>query len=106
VPAIAQYKKQANAYLDTITGVPRPGKADPVEAMRRAFAAGPELIYFLSDGDYSDVQSHLESTLRELNAKRRVKMTVIGFDPSPIARSLLERIAREHGGHFRVVQPK
>jgi hypothetical protein len=87
-------------------GVPQPGKADPVEAMRRALGAGPELIYFLSDGDYPDVQEELEKMLVELNAQKGVKITTIGLDPSPGPRSLLERIAQRHGGHFRVVQFK
>ncbi|HSW46750.1 MAG TPA: hypothetical protein VLM89_14405, partial [Phycisphaerae bacterium] len=55
VPAIARYKKEADLFLSTIDRVPKPGKADPIEAMRRAFAVGPELIYFLSDGDYADI---------------------------------------------------
>jgi len=106
VPAIRRYKEEAGAFLETITGRMEPGKADPVEAMRRAFAVEPELIYFLSDGDYRDVEQALEQTLRQLNADKAVKITVIGFGPSPRARALLERIARNHGGHFRAVEPR
>ncbi len=106
VPAIGKYKTDAMAFLGTITGLPKPGAADPIEAMKRAFAAGPELIYFLTDGDYELIQNDLEKTLAQLNAKSQVKITVIGFDPSPKPRALLERIARDHGGYFRVVEPK
>ena len=111
VPAIGRYKQQAGDYLATIAGVPQPGKADPIEAMRRAFAVEPELIYFLSDGEYADVESELEKTLDQLNADKAVAITTIGFDPSRGPdpqrgpRALLERIARRHGGHFRVVEP-
>lgn len=103
VPAIAQYKKMADGFLQMTAGV---GAADPAEAMRRAFAVKPELIYFLTDGDYGKTEQELEKTLRDLNPGQRVKITVIGFDPSPKSRILLERIAREHGGNFRAVQPK
>ncbi|MBI4581389.1 MAG: hypothetical protein HY718_16930 [Planctomycetes bacterium] len=106
VPANARYKGMAYDFMRVIAGVPKPGKADPIEAMRRAFAARPELIYFLTDGDYPDVESDLESTLKELNRAGDVKITVIGFDPSPAPRALLERIARTNGGHCRFVEPK
>jgi hypothetical protein len=106
VPAIARYKKEAMAFLDTVERIPKPGKADPIEAMKRAFAVRPELIYLLSDGDYPDIADDLERELDRLNADRAVCITAIGFDPSPDPRALLERIARRHGGHFRVVEPK
>jgi len=106
VPAIGTYKAQAMKYLDTVAEIWDAGKADPIEAMRRAFAVRPELIYFLSDGAYFDVQDDLLRTLKQLNPHQEVRITVIGFDPSPAPRALLERIAREHGGHFRVVEPR
>mgnify|MGYP000897893056 CR=1 FL=1 len=104
VPAVNRYVQEAEAFLATIDRIPKPGKADPVEAMKRAFAVRPELIYFLSDGDYTDVESELERTLDQLNADRSVAITVIGFEPSPRSRALLERIARNHGGNFRSVE--
>ncbi len=106
VPANARYKAMAYDFIKVIAGVPKPGKADPIEAMRRAFAIKPELIYFLTDGDYPDIESDLEAGLRQMNAGNHVKITVIGFDPSPAPRALLERIARVHGGNCRFVEPK
>jgi hypothetical protein len=106
VPANARYKTAAYDFIRVISGVPKPGKADPIEAMKRAFAAKPELIYFLTDGDYPDIESEFEAVLKRLNAHGETKITVIGFDPSPAPRALLERIARAHGGHCRFVEPK
>ena len=71
VPAIARYKKEADTFLATIDRIPKPGKADPIEAMRRAFAVGPDLIYFLSDGDYTDIENELDRELQRLNLARR-----------------------------------
>jgi hypothetical protein len=105
-PAISKFKTQAGAFLDRVSTFPKAGRADPVEAMRRAFAVGPELIYFLSDGDYENIEGKFEDGLRQLNRDHSVKITTIAFDPSPKPRALLERIAREHGGHFRVVETK
>jgi hypothetical protein len=105
VPAISKYKQPAMSFIES-NAIPKIGKADPIEAMKRAFAMSPELIYFLSDGDYPDVQDQLEATLQQLNAQQQVKITVIGFDPSPKPLALLQRIAHNHGGHFRQVQAK
>jgi len=106
VPAISRYKNKAMSFLDTIDRIPKPGKADPIEAMKRAFAVRPELIYLLSDGDYPDVADDLERELDRMNAEQRVCITAIGFDPSPAPQALLERIAHRHGGHYRSVEPK
>ncbi len=104
VPAIRRYKDEAFAFLASADRIPDPGPADPIEAMRRAFAVEPELIYFLSDGDYRRIQDEFEQELKRLNADGRVAITTIGFEPSPGPQAFLERIAREHGGHFRVVR--
>jgi hypothetical protein len=104
VPAISRYKEAAVDFIDTIRGTPKPGKADPVDAMRRAFACRPELIYFLTDGDYSTVEGELMRTLADLNRDRQAKITVIGFNPAPQVQDLLLRIARENGGHYRLVE--
>ncbi len=81
VPAIARYKKEADTFLATIDRIPKPGKADPIEAMRRAFAVEPDLIYLLSDGDYADIEDLLEAELQRLNARKEVCITAIGFHP-------------------------
>jgi hypothetical protein len=106
VPALQRYKQMAIHFTDTINGIPQPGKADPIEAMKRAFACQPELIYFLTDGDYPDLQKELNNTLRQLNSDKRAKITVIGFDPSPKSKTLLTNIAKEHGGHYRFVESR
>lgn len=116
VPAIATYKQQAAEFLAGLEKIPEIGAADEQEAMRRAFAVKPELIYFLSDGDYvgaRELQStsqptgtQLEGLLERLNSSGDVKITTIAFAPTPGPRALLERIARRHGGHFRSVEIK
>ncbi len=109
VPAIARYKKEADDFLATVDRIPKPGKADPIEAMRRAFAVGPELIYFLSDGDYIDIENELERELQRLNPRREVCITTIGFHPprpEGDRPELLQRIAQWHNGHFRLVEIK
>lgn len=109
--ANSQHKKEAEAFLSRLVTA---GNAKEEEAMARAFAARPELIYFLSDGAYHDIhptnenppKTALETRLEQLNPGRDVRITVIGFEPLPGPRSVLERIARDHGGNFRTVVPK
>ncbi|NLX14620.1 MAG: hypothetical protein GXY44_13340 [Phycisphaerales bacterium] len=104
VPGIRRYKQQASEFMAVIKGIPEAGKADPIEAFRRAFAVKPELIYFLTDGYYPGLEDQIVSVLNELNPQRKVKITVIGFARSPLTHPFLERIAREHGGHCRFAE--
>jgi hypothetical protein len=109
VPAITRYKKEADTFLATIDRIPKPGKADPIEAMRRAFAVGPDLIYFLSDGDYTDIENELERELQRLNPRKEACITTIGFHPPRPEGGkpeILQRIAQWHNGHFRLVEIK
>jgi len=103
VPAIGQYKRQAAAFIERIRSRPAPGAADPIRGLQQALAVRPELIYFLTDGDYRNIEAELERRLEEMNPRREVRINTIGFDPSPGPRSLLERIARQHGGRCRIV---
>lgn len=106
--ANGEHKRAAQEFL---SGMAATMGAKPVEAMERAFAARPELIYFLSDGDHewdtvkAGGRTSLEKRLEELNRDRSVRITVIGFEPSagpPL--TLLERLARDHGGNYRTVR--
>lgn len=73
------------------------GSTNPEPAMRRALALEPDLIYFLTDGEFSPT---LIEKLDRWNEDRRVKIfTIAYFDRRGAV--LLERIAREHGGKFR-----
>ncbi len=103
VPAIGTSKAAAFDFIKVMNETPRPGMADPIEAMRAAFAVQPELIYFLSDGDYPAIEAEFEQALRQLNPLGAVRITTIGFDPSPGPRALLQRIAAQHGGNCRLV---
>lgn len=123
VPANAAYKNRAFDFIRSIS-TPQVGSADVAEAMRRAFAVKPELVYFLTDGDYVDfmstdqaTQTQLETVLDQLNAEKDVRITVIGFGVlppdkqqpgtrDPPQRKFLRRIAETHGGHCRLVEPE
>jgi hypothetical protein len=96
VPATGSQKDRLFEFLETIQAE---GNTDPIPAMERAFRVNPDLIYFLTDGDFSPV---LLERLREINAKKRARIFTIAY-VSEGGRVLLEQIAREHDGDFKYV---
>ena len=112
VRANRTHKQEAVRFLEEQIGPQQAGPADPVRAMQQALALRPELIYFLSDGAYDRQQKEFLATLKRLNPDQAVKITTIGFDPSPrregvfmSPQQLLRHIAAEHGGNYREVRP-
>ncbi len=96
VSAIRAQKERFYLFLQNV--YPE-GSTDPAPAMRRAFATEPDLIYFLTDGDFNP---NLVSKLDRWNKDRLVKIfTIAYFDRSGAA--LLETIARRNDGQFRFV---
>ena len=96
VSAIQAHKRDTFRFLEDITAG---GGTDPRVAIRRAFAAGPDLIYLLTDGEFD---ARLIDVLDKLNHSRKVRIFTIAYVSRPGA-ALLERIAREHNGEYRFV---
>ncbi|MCH7814572.1 MAG: VWA domain-containing protein [Planctomycetes bacterium] len=96
VSATANQKKLALAFLDEIQSE---GATDPIPAMQRAFAVRPDLIYFLTDGDFDPL---LLEKLRQWNKDGRVRIFTLAY-VSEAGRLLLEQIAREHQGEFKFI---
>ena len=96
VSAIKAHKQNAFRFVERI--VPK-GGTDPRPAMRRAFAVHPDLIYFLTDGEFDPA---LVEMLRKLNRDKQVRIFTIAY-VSRTGAPLLEQIAREHNGRYRFV---
>lgn len=96
VPAIRVFKLKALGYLDQV--FPE-GQTDPVPAMRRAFELEPDLIYFLTDGEFDPV---LLDYLDKWNRDRKVRVFTLAFVFQGNSQ-LLKQIARAHGGQYRLV---
>jgi len=96
VPANGVQKRRLYEFLDSIQAE---GSTDPIPAMERAFAVRPDLIYFLTDGDF---EALLLEKLRGWNRSQAVKIYTIAY-VSQAGRVLLEQIAREHDGDFKFV---
>jgi len=98
ISAITAQKQAFIAFLDSGEVVPQ-GSTDPHDAMNRAFQVKPDLIFFLTDGQFNP---NLLGKLERWNKDRRVKIFTIAYFNREGA-ALLEKIAREHGGEYRYV---
>jgi hypothetical protein len=99
VSSIKAHKREAFEFIERVNPV---GGTDPRPAMRRAFALQPDVIYFLTDGEFNAVLSDLMEMLDRLNHKRKVRIFTIAY-VSQEGAPALQRIAREHNGEYRFV---
>ena len=59
VPASADNKRKTFSFMENFT---TGGTTDPIPALRAAFKQQPELIYFLSDGEFNNISSYKDAT--------------------------------------------
>lgn len=96
VNASGDQKRSLAEFLDRVGPE---GNTDPIPAMRRAFELGPDLIYFLTDGEFDP---RLIEELRKRNPQKKVRIFTIAY-VSQMGGTLLEQIARENNGEYRFV---
>ena len=104
LPATADNKRKGFAFMDNFT---TSGTTDPMPALRLAFRQGPELVYFLSDGEFNNLRSYQDvmDEIDRLNPGRKVKVNTILFDTyDKEAEAAMQKIAADHGGTYRYVR--
>jgi hypothetical protein len=100
VLAIPEAKRKAFDFLDKTA--PH-DSSDPIPGLRAAFATQPELIYLLTDGDFSNNDQVLEE-IRKLNKDKKVQISTIAFmDRGEAYEKLLQQIADDNRGTFKFV---
>jgi hypothetical protein len=105
VPATAETKRAVDRWLADLAPL---GKADPAPAVALAFKAKPQLIYLLVGGDLVGGDA-VAAKVAKLNTPRVAKVNTILYVASkdakvaPALMDLLTRIARDNGGHTRLV---
>jgi hypothetical protein len=100
VNATGRNKQFAYEFID---GIIAQGETDPSDALRRAFAVRPDVIYLLTDGEFDRA---IVGLVRGLNAGGRVRVHTIGFLytwPGTSAEGVLKQIAAENGGNYKFV---
>ena len=104
LPATAESKLKARQFLQ---GLCTTGYRDPTDALESAFGRKSDVVYLLTDGDFSDNDAMLRR-IHELNRQKRVKIYTIAFvgktDAGTADLKLLKSIAAENRGRFRYVR--
>jgi len=96
VTAVQVNKDQAFEFID---GIVAQGETDPAEALQRAFAVKPDVIFFLTDGEFD---KSIVEQVRRANVGKKVIVNTIAFlyrDGEP----LLRQIAADNGGNYKFV---
>jgi hypothetical protein len=96
VYATERNKLLAYEFIDAVIAA---GGTDPSQAVERAFAVKPDIIYFLTDGEFD---RRIVDLVRQRNLGGKVKVYTIGFlyeDPD----RLLREIARQNGGQYKFI---
>lgn len=89
-------KRDAEEYLNRVG--PH-GSSDPVPAFRTVFAASPDVVFVLTDGDFPNSRQLLEE-ISKSNAVKKVRINTIATMRSDDYDKLLRQIAEENGGRF------
>ncbi len=101
VVANPQNKQRVRQFIDQFQVV---GKGtNPLPALQAAFAQKPQLVYFLTDGEFDNVvgYSQVLAEVKKLNADKSVKVNTIAFlSADEKAEQALQQMARDNGGRF------
>ena len=96
VAATERNRLLAFEFIDSVVAAQG---TDPTQALERAFAARPEVIYLLTDGEFD---REIVSLIRRLNAAGNVRVYTIGFLYNPDNR-VLRDIAAQNGGEYKFI---
>ena len=106
-PASPRFVEEASDFLNTVSMT---GQTNPIPALEAAFdmRPPPQLIFFLSDGDFNGVVQYDDvlSTIERLNASAQPKVminTIQFIERSDAAEEVLKRIAAMTGGDYQYV---
>ena len=108
-PANARVKEELAKYL--VNQVDFKASSNPIPALRLAFKQNPQLIYLLTDGDFSMgsgvTNEQVLDEIKNLNPSGKVKINTIAFSSEenrdqPFVQ-VLKQIADQNGGNFAFV---
>ena len=94
-------KQKARAFIENFSVIG--SGTNPLPALKLAFAQNPQLVYFLTDGQFDNVVSYQQvmAEVRALNPDKKVKLNTIAFlSEDAQAEKMLADLARENGGKF------
>ena len=99
VSASDRNRQAAFEFIDSVVPM---GETDPTQAIERAFAAGPTVIYLLTDGEFD---RSIVSKVKRLNTGGKVTVNTIAFLYEG-GTEVLREIAKQNGGEFKLITEK
>lgn len=93
-----QTRRLAERYIQ---GVLATGGTNHHDALLKALALGPDVIFFLTDADQPGMQSQQLQRIRQANGgKCSINTIEFGQGESPRANNFLQRLAKENDGQY------
>lgn len=104
LPADDANKRKAIQFLEEFSAS---GQTYPVPALRMGLALEPDVLFFLSDGEFNNLGTYenIASAIAEANRGNRTRIHTVmfgGYDAE--AERAMKRIAQLHGGTHRFVR--
>ena len=102
-PATRSFKGEAGEFLDLLEVG---GATNPIPALEAAFAMDPDLVFFLTDGQFNQVAGYDDvlAAVARLRGDGALTINTIQFiNEDRNASDVLETIADESGGVYRFV---
>jgi hypothetical protein len=102
-PGTPANRGRVKQFLD---GHSTTGQTDPMYALAEAFRHQPDLVFLLTDGEFSNNRAVI-GKIGELNKNKSAKVNTILFNESSDERAdtVLRQIANENGGMFNHAKP-
>ena len=96
--------RKTQKWLEDVTPI---GSTNPIPAIEKAFTFAPDVVYFLSDGEFNNLKTYDEviAAVRKGNVGKRAVVNTILFETADAeATRAMERIAAENGGAYTFVR--
>jgi len=99
LPATPANKRETIAFFEQIT--PN-GTTDPLPALEASFRLNPDLVFFLTDGEFNNLSSYAQvsAAFERFNTRKARVNTILYESFDKEAQATLKRIATENGGSF------
>ncbi|MEK6644878.1 MAG: hypothetical protein AABZ08_13320 [Planctomycetota bacterium] len=91
--------------FDAIKSIVPSGQTQPVDAVKRALAYQPDVMFLLSDGDFGEDNKRIMTMIKQSNPGKRTRLNTILFvyDTIGSGERVLREIAESNGGSYKHV---
>ncbi len=100
--ATMETKREA---FDAIKAIVPSGQTQPLDAVHRALAYRPDVVFLLSDGDFGEDNKKIIQTIKQMNQGKKTRINTILFvyDTMGEGERVLKEIAQSNHGDYKHV---